>query len=1162
MAEQNDYTEYPIEFTDEQRQAVEHFGTNVFVNAGAGSGKTRILVARYVEILKRGLADINDIVAITFTRKAAKEMKGRIQDHLAREFLSPDLLYELEAAPISTIHGFCSRLLRENAARVGIDPSFRVMEEIEGFIFRENEIRDAVLEAIDRGGDRVVELAGKFGFTDLFGLFKKIYVNRGSMAEWIDYDSGRADSPPTEKDIAKWVDLRLQLAMQDPLLNRSVGVLENRMSRDREDRIEILRCELLSLVDALQSGTRAESVVSTMKKIVGINLGGGKPTAWDGDDLVQVKEAIKGIRNLFKGVFEETAPLPREQEEGSDESVKTLLREFIRIERDLSRRKQAENLLDYDDLLLITRDVLRENQELRNRLRQKYRFFLVDEFQDTDRVQWEILCLLTSPTGDPGGDRLFLVGDFGQSIYRFRGAEVQIFSRAGHAIRGEGGKEFSLTRNFRSAPSIITFINWFQEKVEMEERRVTEVPRRILLKPFRDRDTGKPPVEILAVTGETGVDREMCRKAEAEHLANKIREVVENESRDYGDIAFLFRSMSYVWIYETALRREGIPYSLIKGGKFFGLQEIRDVMNALKAIDDEGDEIALAGLMRSPFFGVSDDGIHQFWMNDQPDSTWLPRSVGEGFSTEDRRILEGIEDFLAEARERKDSTSLFDLLSWMLEETSFPEVLLGLPGGERKVLNVYKLLQIAQAVESNRMFELGDFIRFIDHATFQDLYESEAPVELDEAGVVKIMSVHSAKGLQFPVVVLPDLLWQRGTESPILIHHPEYGFAIREADIKAKRPMKYRAVTFFNKEEDRREWTRQLYVAMTRARDKLILSVSMPGSTSPAQISSAWIRWIWDLLPRDVRERFRDDSEKVVDERIRDICGVTHHACTEVETTIRGREMSSKAEASAGSLSGLPDDILSRIEPVERGFDSRNLTVTQLLDSIDCPRSYYLRHILGCPDAERLLSEPYRSIESPSIGGILHRVLEIWNLESIESLTEIIREQVVGETGDYDDGLEARIIELLGPFRKSKLIEELRSAEKRGHLHREWLFTILVGRYPITGSLDAVFENERGDPVIVDYKTIEAGEASQVRTLGRFELQLQLYALAYGRITGKNPREGIVYFLPTGFAHRVALESIGDFERYFQNSVERLARMETEPSLCPYCDLKRICRKA
>ncbi len=292
MVEQNNYTKSPIEFTDEQRQVVEHFGTNVFVNAGAGSGKTRILVARYVEILKRGLAGVNDIVAITFTRKAAKEMKGRIRDHLAREFQSSDLLYELEAAPISTIHGFCSRLLRENAARVGIDPSFRVMEEIEGFIFRENEIRDAVLEAIHRGDERVVELAGRFGFTDLFGLFKKIYVNRGSMAEWIDNDSGRADSPPTGKDIAEWVDLRLQLAMQDPLLSRSVGVLENRMSRDREDRIEILRCELLSLVEALRSGAGVENAVSTMKKIVRMNLGGGRPTAWDGDDLVHEKEPI------------------------------------------------------------------------------------------------------------------------------------------------------------------------------------------------------------------------------------------------------------------------------------------------------------------------------------------------------------------------------------------------------------------------------------------------------------------------------------------------------------------------------------------------------------------------------------------------------------------------------------------------------------------------------------------------------------------------------------------------------------------------------------------------------------------------------------------------------------------------------------------------------
>lgn len=1165
MAGQNDYTESPIEFTDEQRQAIEHFGSNVFVNAGAGSGKTRILVARYVEILKRGLADVNEIVAITFTRKAAREMKRKIQDHLARGILKPNLVYELEAAPISTIHGFCSRLLRENAARVGIDPNFRVLEEIEEFIFRENEIQDAVLEAVHRGDERNIELAGRFGFPDLVGLFKKIYVNRGSMAEWIDYYSGRTDSLPTEKDISEWVELRLEIALREPLLSRSIKVLEEHISRDRGDRIENLRCEVLNLVDALRSGAGADGTISTLERIVGISLGGGKPSAWDGDDLVRVKESIKWVRNFFKEILEETAPLPQEQEERSDELVKALLQQFLLIEQDITRRKQANNLLDYDDLLLITRDLLRKNRELRDRLRERYRFFLVDEFQDTDHVQWEILRLLTSPTGEPGSDRLFLVGDFGQSIYRFRGAEVEVFSRAGHAIRKKGGKEFSLTQNFRSTPSLISFINWYQERVEEEGRRAPEAPRRIFLRPFRDRDTGEPPVEILAVTGEAGVGREMSRRAEADHLANKIREVVEDESRDYGDVAILFRSMTYVWIYEAALRREEVPYSLIKGGRFFGLQEVRDVMNALKAIDDEGDEIALAGLLRSPLFGVSDDAIHRLWMNDHPAGVQLTKLERKGISADERKILEDVGDFLAEARVRKDSTSLYDLLSWILEKTSFLEVLVGLPDGERKILNVNKLLQIAQAVESNRLFNLGDFIRFIDHAAFQDLYESEAPVELDETGVVKIMSVHSAKGLQFPVVILPDFLWQRGTESPILIHHTEYGFAIREADRerKAKRSLKYRAVTFMNHQEDQRESTRLLYVAMTRACDKLILSVSMPESTSPKQISSAWIRWIWDLLPPDVRIRFRDDSAKVIDDGIRDIYRVTHHVCAKEEITIPEGNICSKATVSAGSLSDLPDDILRRIEPVETDVDSGSLTVTQILDHIDCPRSYYLRHILGCPDAGSLFSEPSRSIGALSIGGILHRVLEIWNLDSGESLTNIIRSRVIGETGEADEGLVAKIVELLGPFRESELIDELRSANERGLLHREWSFTILVGRFPVTGSVDVVFENENGDPVIVDYKTIEAEEVGQVGSMDRFERQLRLYALAYGRITGRSPREGILYFLPTGFAHRVAMGTIGEIESFFRNSIESLGRMEmeTDDSICPYCDLRRVCRR-
>jgi ATP-dependent helicase/nuclease subunit A len=733
-------------------------------------------------------------------------------------------------------------------------------------------------------------------------------------------------------------------------------------------------------------------------------------------------------------------------------------------------------------------------------------------------------------------------------------------------VKKDGGKDFTLTRNFRSTPALITFVNYLMEKVKSGRRFGGGEHQHIVLRGDREGETGDPPVEILLVTAEKGVDRERCRVREAGVLARRIKEIVERESRDYGDVAILFRSMTYAWIYEMALRREGVPYALLKGGMFFERQEIRDIINVLKAIDDEGDEIAIAGLLRSPFFGVSDDTLYRLCANKVPGEGLLNRRDETDLSQDTIMILDRAADFLVEAGNRRESTGIFELISWILEKTLFQEVLLGTPGGERKVLNINKLLQLALGFESNGLFTLSDFVRYLDHISVRVFHESEAPVESGESGIVRVMWVDSAKGLEFPVVILPDLLWSRKVEYPPLIHHPQYGFGIRgsKEGRSGEKPRKYKDIAFINREEDFMESGRLFYVATTRARDKLVLSASVTQKVERKLVVSSWIRWIRDLLPEDVRGEVRGAVMPKVDNEVDDVCEVTREFCVAEEESEWDRDsMVQRRKVSVGEQrSALPQDILVRIKPIEQKRSIRELSVTQILDYMDCPKLYHYRHVLKYPDPGSVFTERFSEVGATSIGEMAHRLLELWDLSSKKDLEHLIEILIPKSRQMPGRDMAERVMAVLQPFCESDLFHEMQRAEKGGRLRREFGFTVLVGGTPVSGSIDAVFLDEAENWVIVDYKTLEVTDGSPFPQLERFERQLKFYAMAFGMIKNVNPRRASIYYLPTGYSHHVDLEDLDGFGRLIHDVVRDLRneRFVEEPSKCEFCDMVGVCQ--
>ncbi len=1152
-----------MEMTGEQKRAVEHFGSDVIVSAGAGTGKTRVLVARYCEILRRGLAGIEEIVAITFTRKAAREMKDRIREHLAGEDLHQGPLQDLETAPISTIHSFCGRILKENALPAGIDPDFRLLEEVEAVIFRESEIREATVEAIHQGREGIIKLLSRFDLDTLTGLFRNIYANRGAMEDWISLSSENSGKRLAGWDPSDYIETRLGAVRVDPVIRESIDILATRKALDEGDKIEKTRRSVLAWAGSLLEGCSVERARSMLGEFGGIHLGGGRQASWRGDDLAEVKDAIGQIRERLKGVREDLEPLPEEEEKEIGEVLGLIMREYAQVERRLVERKRAASLLDYDDLLIQTKRVLRSNPGLARHLGRKYRYFLVDEFQDTDRQQWEILDLLSSAGKGPGEGRLFLVGDFGQSIYRFRGAEVRIFSDVGREIREGGGEDLPLTRNFRSTKALISFVNYLQETMHAEMGPGDQHPGILRLEGYRDAETVGPSVEILVFKGDQGMDREACRTKEAGMLAGKIRDVVKAGSRDYGDVAVLFRSMTYVRIYEMALRRASIPYTLLKGGKFFGLPEVRDVIVALKAIEDAGDEIALAGLLRSPVFGVSDDTVTRLCSGSrilEGLSNWRHR---DDITAEDGAALDRAADFLDEAREKKDTIGIYELISWILDSTNFQEVLQRTFAGERKVLNLNKLLQTALSFEAKGLFAPGDFIRYIDNVYVQEYHEGEAPIELEEAGVVKVMSVHSAKGLEFPVVFLPDVLWQRRSQQPVLVHNPAWGFAVRSAEKGDMRSLKYRAISFVNREEEMAESGRLLYVAATRARDRLVLSTGIAHSTSRENLSSSWLRWLWDLMPEEIRGE--ETTSRAAGDILGTVCEVTVVSGGETDDSeVAGGKADValiKTESTPSRSEDMPSDIAKRAGPLERAGYPRELSVSGILDYRECPRLFYLRHVMSIPDAIRATHGDSPRSGTVSVGSLAHRVLEFWDLSTVEELSRVIETVVAGiKPGDrQNSGEEVR--KMTGPFLESRILREMRDARDRGELFRELAFTVKICNVPVRGSIDAIYRGEGGDWIIVDYKAADAPSISSEGAYDRYRHQIMLYALAFGIVKGEYPGKGVIFFLPSGYQLETELSGLEEASEMVEEVIAGVVkgRYEGVDRGCHGCDMRGLC---
>ena len=734
-----------MELSREQRDAVERSGQDVCVVAGPGAGKTRVLTERFAWLVEQQNVDASRILAITFTEKAATEIKQRLIDRFASRL---DLRESIERAWVSTIDGFCARLLREHAIAAGVAPDFAVIEPAPaGRLLRESaeEALDGLFE------ERPEEMRRLLGAIDLST-----------------YDDGNYP------DLAQ--------ALIDVLEAMRVSGVHEIAAPVRDASLFARARELARIAAINPTGTHATKLREWAVRFAG--LAPGPPTKGH-FAAAEIEVNLSSLKNgapkeATRELKKEILPvLDREWlgEYYADLSglILTALDRTASLYRE---KKRDQSLLDFGDLEEECIRLLESHESVRRETAARFDHVLMDEMQDTNRLQWRLVDLIRR--------RFFAVGDLNQSIYGFRYAEPAVFEEYRRGILGAGGRIDDLRENHRSRQGILDAVaTVLQDAAGIE-------PRPLIAAKRFDAPRG-PVVERLIARGENAVE------VEASLVAARIREMTDSKERKFSDIAVLVRALGSLDPFYRAFDRLRIPFLVSGGRTFLEAREIRDMTALVAALVNPLDDVALVGVLRSPLVGMGDEEIFRLGMNGCRDV---------------------FEQRFGELRRSSDSVSPDQLLARVVDESNYAEGLT-----ERARANLEKLFGWLRREHRSRPRALAEMLE--DLETLRSAQsEAEAPPP-DAGNAVRMMSIHAAKGLEFPVVFVSALHRRPDTRKPVIAFSPLVGIGVKwrhpVTGDGASDTSHFKLVEEIKRREAEEE-DRLLYVAMTRAEDRLFLT--------------------------------------------------------------------------------------------------------------------------------------------------------------------------------------------------------------------------------------------------------------------------------------------------------------------------------------------------
>jgi ATP-dependent helicase/nuclease subunit A len=1159
-----------IQLTDEQEDALVQ-DRNVAITAGAGTGKTTTLTERYVTILAEN-PDLTpeNIVTITFTRKAAAELTERVRQEVYDRLEtvdSPeayqrwrDVLDDLEDGYVHTIHAFCTRLLRTRAVEAPVPLGFDVLDE-EGAATLQREV---VTEFLDRhqDDDDVALLAQLWGREELVdvlaGLLDSRPQSEAVLDEWRDADADEyidvlwevvceldaADARDTLYEdglrhnlqtVTGRVDNEASISDADGL--RAYQTFEGVVSQLPDDPAESdpRTCQqaILALYEACEK--KSGGLYSSSGYVVGDRDDWGEY----GDIYDDLKDTIDAVITAVEPHEDALATTPGDLEANSAHYALALVRVFDAVLDAYTAEKNSRDALDFPDLIETTLQFLRSSDPVREDLRDQFAAVMVDEFQDTDPRQWELVKLLTG-VEDATASNVFLVGDEKQSIYAFRGADVTTFGRARddlqavNATRGvdtvpeseaDSPTGLELSGNFRTLDEPLTFLNELFDRLfqpEADEHAPFEAPpQRLTMERDQVEDiTGlSGRVEYLIVPDDAdtattilGADHPVADgaldhtvEAEAQALAARLTHLFADpptvQDPDTGDhrdatpddVAILLRRRTHLDRYQRALEDYDIPYTVIGGVGFYDTPEVQALTNLLRVLGDPYDDVSLYGVLRSPLFGFTDDRLASAVAD--ADSVW------DGLAQTDDPQLADAYDLLSTWRQRSGCTTAPDdkvlpwnrLLTRVIDDTGYLASVSADERGQQAVANVEKFRDQVRTWSEQGVHTAAGLLHRIDRQAEIDPREGEADIPGDADGV-RLMTIHSAKGLEFPIVTVPDLgsklnygrsvddygyvrLVDGTDDAPPLPAvggpHPNDAFSIEKTAVHEYADRQSRP-------QERAEAKRLLYVACTRTRDHLLLcgthDITIDDETGegdladpdPFDDASRWRDWVQPVLFEDA-----DLLDQVVQ------TGHAHSHLGEASYTIQTPPRPTDWQADDNTVADRPSIDIPAPSAHEQAL---RVAATTLVNEV-----------AGDDGNEHTGSDHTDApgLSPTTFGTVVHRLAELRPPRD-EWETLITRlSRMAGEdptSGDVHDAIE-HATDAVG------FVEAVEADAALHATYDEYSVVARVGAARIVGDIDRLLVTPDAFHII-DYKTNDLSSTTPDELAAHYRPQMLAYALA------------------------------------------------------------------
>lgn len=1089
-----------MEWTEEQKRAIEFRGGSAIVSAAAGSGKTAVLVERIIRILQDEENPVNadEIVVATFTEKAAGELKNRLNAALSEaieknpdsEHLKSQLL-RLEDASISTISAFCLDILRRNSAAIDMPPDFSVMDEAEGrLVFA--KAMDEVLEhfyaeAPEEEKELVYSWYGGENDNRLCELLEMLYEFAKNLPDyksyfehWLSVYENPQNVPSEILD--SFISERITSRVNE--INNNLDIIEEQYPEKAGKFVAEWR-ELIASFQSIDNYTQAGALLTSLAAIKTPTIP-RKTKDFDNTEIKAFNEEMKesckaaiaaaGFVSRMESDYRECAPV-----------LKILMQLTSELDREFSERKRAKNVVDFADIELMTLKLLRD-KETAEQLKSGISMIIVDEFQDSNEIQYEIFSRLSRD-----GNNMFFVGDVKQSIYRFRGADPRVFVRL---LDDEKFTVIRLNRNFRSSDAVIDSVNAVFEGTMTRE--LGGIDYDDTQKLVRGADCYSPneqnKTELIMLYGG---DSEDARKREALYIADRIRDMVEGEFPvtekgvvrpcRYGDFAVLMGKYSAnAHIYKNALSRAGIPFEAKDESGYTDFAEVKFALAFLRVIDNPYRDLDLTAVLTLPPYSFTAEELAETKLGGSDEKH---RSMYSGLCKYAEKS-EKARRFCAELNELRDFSreqSAEELVRKIYDESPFVEAMRAMPDGEKRDANLKLLIGYARKFNESAGRSLYDFLNFMSRAERKQARLAQAKSAENSAQSVKLMTIHGSKGLEFPICIVANLSSEyRSRENTYMSLETGSGIGMKIVD----RPkglildtFGMNAIVQSNNEQERSEEMRLLYVAATRAKEKLIFTA--PFSDSKKRDIDVHLKWILEskavgsgLISVEKKLYYKEKTRTVrkIEQKkaaaIKPFTQYVYIAATKIPAKVTATQVGVKSV----------DDFSEYVDKVDR----------------------FLRSPTFIKDGE-----PKR-LTGKKKGDAYHKAMELLDFSgTVEQLGGFYARGKLTEA-------EYKCInaEEVGAFLESELCGRLcRSPE----VHRE--FPIFC-EYNIEGLADDeekpfiqgiadLWFIEDGEIVLVDYKTNSNTTPEQLRE--EYEGQLLVYKNALEQATGLRVKECLLY---------------------------------------------------